>query len=81
MQLSDKEAREVLALSSLEMVDEQREMPLVGRCAVSGRTVGLIETAEDADRLDIKILPPAGEMVLVHSDASFKAWVEEGWLL
>jgi hypothetical protein len=78
--ITKEEIKELLALSSLETVDEQREMPLVGRCAASGRTVGLIETAEDADRLDIKILP-AGEMVLVHSDASFKAWVEEGWLL
>ena len=55
MQLSDKEAREVLALSSLEMVDGQREIPQ------------LIETAEDADMVDIKILPPAGEMEVLYS--------------
>ena len=55
MQLSDKEAKEVLALSSLEMVDGQREIPQ------------LIETAEDADRVDIKILPPAGEMEVLYS--------------
>ena len=53
MQLSDKEAKDVLALSSLEMVDGQREIPQ------------LIETA-DADMVDIKVLP-AGEMEVVFS--------------